>query len=113
LGVVNDELAEQAVVIFFKSGVSSALDASRIDEGRDVGSTVVFDRRLDGQVLTFEALDNGIVKDAETGSSWNILGEALDGPLAGKQLNQVVAFDHFWFAWQAFYPETEIFSFAE
>lgn len=113
LGVVNDELAEQAVVIFFKDGVSSALDAALIDEGRDVGSTVVFDRRLDDQVLTFEALENGSFLDTETGSTWNILGEALDGPLAGKQLTQVVAFDHFWFAWQAFFPETELFAFEE
>lgn len=112
-GVINDELAEQAVVIFFKGGVSSALDAALIDEGRDVGSTVVFDRRLDDQVLTFDALDNGLFKDAETGSTWNILGEALAGPLVGKQLPQVVAFDHFWFAWHAFYPETEIFALTE
>lgn len=113
LGVVNDELVEQAVVIFFKGGVSSALDAALIDEGRDVGSTVVFDRRLENQVLTFEALENGAFQDTETGSTWNILGAALGGPLAGKQLDQVVAFDHFWFAWQAFYPETELFVLVE
>ena len=110
-GVVNDDLADTPIVIFFKRGVSSALDTARIDQGRDVGSTVVFDRRLDNQMLTFAVLENGIFTDSETGSTWNILGEALDGPLAGKQLTQVVAFDHFWFAWQAFFPETEIFTF--
>lgn len=112
-GVVNDELAGTPVVIFFKRGVSSALDTARIDQGRDVGSTVVFDRRLDNQVLTFAALENGTFQDAETGSTWNFIGEALDGPLAGKQLTRVVAFDHFWFAWQAFFPKTELFALAE
>ncbi len=107
-GVLNDTLAGTPVAIFFKGGVSSALDTGRIDQGRDVGSTVVFDRRLDNQVLTFATLENGTFKDLETGSTWNFIGEALDGPLAGKQLTRVVAFDHFWFAWRAFFPETEI-----
>lgn len=112
-GVVNDELTATPIVIFFKRGVSSALDTARIDQGRDVGSTVVFDRRLDNQVLTFEVLENGSFKDAETGSTWNFIGVALEGPLAGKQLTRVVAFDHFWFAWRAFFPATEIFALAE
>ena len=111
--VANDEIGETPVVIFFKRGVSSALDTALIDQGRDVGSTVVFDRRLDDQVLTFEALENGTFKDTETASTWNIIGEATDGPLTGKQLTRVVAFDHFWFAWRAFFPETEIFTFTE
>lgn len=112
-GVVNDELAATPLVIFFKEGVSSALDTARIDQGRDVGSTAVFDRRLDNQVLTFAALENGSFRDTETGSTWNIIGEATDGPLAGKQLTRMVAFDHFWFAWHAFFPQTEIFALAE
>lgn len=112
-GVANDEIADTPVVIFFKQGVSSALDAARIDQGRDVGSTVVFDRRLENQVLTFAALENGTFTDTETGSTWNIIGEAIDGPLAGKQLTRVVAFDHFWFAWRAFFPQTAIFAFTE
>lgn len=112
-GVVNDEIAATPIVIFFKGGVSSALDTSLINQGRDVGGTVVFDRQLDSQVLTFEVMADGTFSDAETGSTWNIIGEAIAGPLAGKQLTRVVAFDHFWFAWQAFYPQTEIFTFDE
>lgn len=113
LSVINDAVGGTAIVIFFKHGVSSALDTARIDQGRDVGSTVVFDRRLDNRVLTFAALENGTFKDTETGSTWNIVGKALDGPLGGKQLTRVVSFDHFWFAWQAFFPATELFASAE
>ena len=109
-GVVNDELAGTPIVIFFKKGVSSALDTSLINQGRDVGGTVVFGRQLDSQVLTFEAMADGTFNDPETGSTWNIIGEAIAGPLAGKQLTRFIAFDHFWFAWQAFYPQTEIFT---
>ena len=107
-GVVNDELAATPIVIFFKQGVSSALDTALINQGRDVGGTVVFDRQVDNQVLTFQATVDGTFNDTETGSTWNIIGKAIAGPLAGKQLTRVVAFDHFWFAWQAFYPEREI-----
>ena len=107
-GVVNDEIGGTPLVIFFKGGVSSALDTPLINQGRDVGGTVVFDRQLDNQVLTFEAMADGTFNDTETGSTWNIIGEAIAGPLAGNQLTRVVAFDHFWFAWQAFYPQTEL-----
>jgi len=107
-GVVNDEVAGIPIVIFFKRGVSSALDTSLINQGRDVGGTVVFDRQLDNQVLTFQATMDGTFNDTETGSTWSIIGAAVAGPLAGKQLTKVVAFDHFWFAWHAFFPYTEL-----
>ncbi|RME46572.1 MAG: DUF3179 domain-containing protein, partial [Chloroflexi bacterium] len=40
---------------------------------------------------------------------WNILGEAISGPMQGKKLTPVVHGNHFWFAWAAFNPETAIF----
>ncbi len=75
---------------------------------RDVGSVSVFDAVLDGQRLTFSAAEGGFT-DIETGSTWNILGEATDGPLAGERLTKIVHGDHFWFAWAAFKPETLIY----
>ncbi len=42
----------------------------------------------------------------ETGSRWNVLGEAIDGPLKGAELRQLHAFPHLWFAWAAFFPDT-------
>jgi hypothetical protein len=47
--------------------------------------------------------------DEETGSSWNVLGQAIDGPLAGKSLTPIVHGDHFWFARAAFKPDTIIY----
>jgi hypothetical protein len=107
-GAINDRVGETPVVIFHKPGTASALDGADISASRDIGSAAVFDRRVGEQELTFSPHDDGTFRDAETGSTWNILGEAIDGELTGEQLEQIISFDHFWFAWQAFYPETRL-----
>lgn len=109
VGVVNDRVGEQDIVVFWEAGVSSALDAPDIDQGRDVGGTGVFDPQLDGTQLSFERREGTIV-DRETGSTWNITGQATDGELAGERLERVGHADHFWFAWAAFEPETRIWT---
>ena len=107
--VVNDEIGGAPIAVFHKSGTASALDSRSINEGKDIGSTAVFDRTLGDRVFTFEPADDGTFRDVETGSIWNILGEAIDGELAGQKLEQILSFDHFWFAWTAFFPETGLF----
>lgn len=45
-----------------------------------------------------------IVRDRETGSTWSGLsGEAIDGPLAGRRLQQLPTFYAFWFSWTDFF----------
>ncbi len=105
--VVNDVLGGEPLVVFFSKGTLSALDQSAIAASRDVGAGVVYSRILDGTELTFTALD-GMFVDDQTGSTWDIMGRALDGELAGKELTPVVHANHFWFAWAAFQPETRI-----
>lgn len=107
-GVIHDMQGGQDLVIFHVGGTASALDSPIIALGEDVGATGVFDPNLDGQKLTF-VREDGIIKDEQTGSSWNILGQAIDGPLAGETLEPIVHGDHFWFSWAAFRPETVIF----
>ncbi|MCY4064057.1 MAG: DUF3179 domain-containing protein [Chloroflexi bacterium] len=105
---VNDRVAGRDIVVFWQGGAVSALDETIIDLSRDVGMALMFDRQLDtGEILTFRFADGAIV-DEETGSHWNLFGEATDGPLAGARLRQLHAFPHFWFAWAAFYPDTMI-----
>ena len=108
-GVINDQVADTSLVIFHKSGTASALDSAIISEGRDIGSIGVFNRQLGDQLLTFESLGGGLFTDAETGSTWNILGQAIEGDLAGQELDDVISFDHFWFAWAAFFPDTGLY----
>ena len=107
-GVIHHTIDGKDLVIFFKPGTRSALDGSFIGESKEVGATGVFERGLDGQRLTFRALDSGF-EDEETGSRWNILGQAVAGPLTGQQLIPVIHANHFWFAWAAFRPNTEVF----
>lgn len=109
MGVINDQLGETPTAIFHKPGTASALDQATIADSRDVGSIGVFDRRLDGQTLSFVGVGEGIFQDEQTGSTWDILGRATDGPLAGSQLTQLIAFDHFWFAWAAFNAQTTVY----
>lgn len=76
-------------------------------EGRDVGATGVFVPVAGGRELSFEPGGDGFVDD-ETGSRWNVLGQAVDGPLDGTTLEPVTHLDTFWFAWSSFQPDTEI-----
>jgi hypothetical protein len=110
VGALNDTVADVPIVVLHKAGVASVLDAAVIAEGRDIGGIAVFERTLGNRVLTFAALADGTYQDEETGSTWNILGEATAGELMGSQLTQRVAFDHFWFAWVAFFPQTELYN---
>ncbi len=109
-GVVHDTFGGVDLAIFHRSGLASALDTSVISKGRDIGAVAVFERQLGDQLLTFSPNEDGTFSDAETGSTWDILGEATDGPLAGERLTAVLHFDHFWFAWAAFFPATELYS---
>jgi hypothetical protein len=107
--VVNDEIGDREIAVFFNSGTSSALGARRIAEAADVGAAGVFDRRHNGETLTFVA-DGDRIVDEETGSEWNILGVAVSGPLEGEALEPIVHGNHFWFSWAAFKPDTRIFT---
>lgn len=107
-GVLQDAQGGQDLVLFHVGGTASALDTRVIAEAKDVGATGVFDPNLDGQKLTFSK-DGDRIVDAETSSTWNILGQATDGPLAGQQLTPIVHADHFWFSWAAFRPDTIIY----
>src|SRR5437867_6352015 len=85
VGVINDRRGDQAMVIFYMPGTSSALDKSQIALGADVGATGVFEPRIDGRTLTFRREGTSIL-DNETGSTWNIFGQSDTGRLTGQHL---------------------------
>ena len=101
----NIVVADQDLVILWKAGQASALDAGLLDQGRDVGSVGVFSRVVDGRSLTFTTEGEQFV-DEETGSVWLINGEATSGPLAGTRLERVEHLDTFWFSWSTYQPDT-------
>ena len=81
-------------------------------------SVVVFDRRLDGEVLDFGAsgllYNSNLVmfdrRDAPADESlWSQLrGAAISGPAAGRRLTRVVSTVLPWGAWRALHPESTV-----
>lgn len=106
--VVEDTVGGERIVVFHQPGTVSALDEASIADSRDIGAAGVFTPAAAGQELTFRAEGDDIF-DNETNSRWNVLGKAVEGPLAGEELAPVVHGDHFWFAWSAFNPDTRVF----
>jgi thiol-disulfide isomerase/thioredoxin len=107
--VVNDTVGGVPIVVLWAPGTASALDAGSVAGGEDVGAATTFSRELDGQTLTF-VFDGDRIVDEQTGTEWDVLGQAVSGPLAGSQLTPVVSINHFWFSWVAFRPETRVYS---
>jgi len=105
--VMHRAIGEEEIVVFYRPGTISPLDTSTMVEGRDVGSTAVFRPFAQGLALTFEVAGAGF-RDHESGSTWNLLGEAIDGPLQGERLEPVVHGNHFWFSWASYRPDTVI-----
>lgn len=94
--VVNDEL--DGVQILIVSDIASRL-------------AIPYYRTLDDRVLTFSLVSTEPfeMRDDETGSLWNIKGQAVSGELEGARLVQKPAYNAFWFAWIVFWPQTSIF----
>jgi len=106
-GAINESFTGVNFVVLWAAGAASAVDARSISGGRDIGQSAVFDRRLGERVLTFERRD-GQFRDRETGSTWDLAGKAVAGPLVGQGLTPIPHGNHFWFAWVAFRPDTEL-----
>ena len=107
--VINDAIGESPVVAFFQTGIASALGDSVIDNAADLGTAGLYRSTLDGITLSFMPQEDGRFIDAQTGSTWNAYGEAIAGELQGRELEWINAFPHFWFAWAAFHPGTEVY----
>ncbi|MGH9259415.1 MAG: DUF3179 domain-containing protein [Acidimicrobiales bacterium] len=103
VGVVNLELDGRPVVAWHVPGTASALHRERVADGDDVGATGVF--FTDGSVF---ARDGPVFVDDATGTTWNVLGEAVRGPRKGEHLEPVTHLDTFWFAWSSYRPETAL-----
>ncbi len=105
--VLTVTLDGRELVVWHQRGQSSALDDATIAKGREIGTVGVFEPQVRDRRLTFAATGDGF-RDAQTGSTWNVSGEAVAGPLKGEQLDPVVHLDTFWFAWVAFQPKTTL-----
>ena len=106
--VVDYSRGDHEMVIFFNPNtLSSFVDRTTL-AFEEVGSSGVFNPNVDDQRLTFRP-DGDKFLDNETGSEWNIIGEAIQGPLTGTTLTPVLHGDYFWFAYGAFRPDTIVY----
>ena len=108
-GALRLDLDGTPVVAFHLPGTATPIESPQVAFGRDVGATGVFDSTVDGRVLSFVRKPSaassegpGAFIDDQTGSTWSVLGLALDGPLAGTQLEAIEHLDTFWFAAAAY-----------
>jgi hypothetical protein len=101
--VVNDVFEGVPVVVFWGAAdTADALDADQVADGQGIGTGIAFSPVVDGQTLTFTAVDDTTFRDDQTGSLWSLLGTAVDGPLVGSELGIIIHQNEFWFAWSAF-----------
>ncbi len=94
--VINDVVGDNQILVVFDNSS---------------GAGLVFDRVVDGETLTFSASDGDLsLTDTETGSTWDgFNGVAIDGPLAGTQLDRIKSTTVFWFGWADFHPDTLVY----
>ena len=107
---VNDEIADAPVVVFWGGDTADALDARSIADSQAIGTAIALSRTVEGQVLTFSSAGNDTFTDAETGSTWSLIGVSTAGQLAGSQLDTVQHRNEFWFAWAAFFGEAPVYT---
>ncbi|HHT9139875.1 MAG TPA: DUF3179 domain-containing (seleno)protein, partial [Candidatus Tripitaka californicus] len=100
--IINDRLGEVRIVVIYSKGRKTA---------------IVFNRTVDGRDLSFEKAEDAgdsYMRDKETNTLWLVLtGEAVEGGLKGKNLQQIPIMVSFWFAWIDYFPETKVFQDAE
>ncbi|MFQ5794364.1 MAG: DUF3179 domain-containing protein [Candidatus Bipolaricaulia bacterium] len=69
----------------------------------ETGGVRIFRRELDGEVLSFELREERLFDRSDR--EWRFTGESISGE---ANLEPINAPGHFWFAWTAFYPATEL-----
>lgn len=107
---VNDIVGGEPITVWWGAeDTADSLDAATTAGGASIGTGVAYLPIVAGQTLTFSAVGDVTFADAETGTTWNILGKAIDGPLAGSELELAVHQNEFWFAWTAFNPEGAVY----
>ncbi len=110
-GAINDVVGGEPVVVLWGApDTADPLDTGRIADGRAIGAVLAFSRRVDGDTLSFSPNGAGGFVDEQTGSTWNLLGRAVDGRWEGRTLQPVLHTNEFWFAWAAFHATGRLYA---
>jgi hypothetical protein len=95
-GVVEETVGKVPVTVWYDAGQRSA---------------AAFDARVDGTALHFERLvdtTGAQFRDRESGSLWNLDGQAVSGPRQGRRLARPTSLLTEWYGWFAHHPATTI-----
>lgn len=99
--VINDTLDERNILVVWYG-------AERL--------AVAYSRDYARQTLNFERIPSTsqtypfMLQDLETGSTWDLKGRAIAGPLRDSVLEQIPGHGAFWFAWITFWQDTEVYA---
>ena len=82
-----------------------------IHRNNETGSIMVYDRKVDENVIYFEKnTTQDFAIDNTTNTRWDLKnGIGINGSMKGKALRPVKFLVVYWFVWADYYPETEIF----
>ena len=105
--VTTGRIKKRGFVIFFDPSAVTTMGAEQIAESKKVGAVGVFSPELGGKQLKFRH-KRGKIVDKDTGSTWNLFGMAMEGPLAGQRLEPIEHGVYYAFAWLVFNPDTEV-----
>ena len=74
---------------------------------------IAYSRTLDQAILAFDAGRSraGVLRlvDRESGTTWDVEGNALSGPLTGNSLTFVPSLISEWYGWSGYHPETTLY----
>jgi len=81
--------------------------------GDDGKSVRAFAPEVDGRFIELFVLPGSAplrFRDGTTGSTWDFRGVAIDGPLAGKQLQPLGVIKDYWFNWKHYHPAGRLYN---
>lgn len=97
-----NELVKKKIIQDSIAGLSIVLALEK-----DTASFHVYDRRVNGAVLSFQKDNNNdVLIDQNTNSTWNMDGVCIAGPLKGEKLMAVQSYQEFWHSWRTFHRNT-------
>ena len=122
--VINDRVGDRAVLVLYDAETATAIPYSRVVRGQLLTFRILSrtgDLRLSSELRRAQTSASSVESssrrslplafaDVETGSEWNMRGEALAGPLKGAQLEQIPAYNSMWFGWSAYWPQTRLWN---
>ncbi|MHA1977174.1 MAG: DUF3179 domain-containing protein [Candidatus Hodarchaeales archaeon] len=107
--VLNDILSNQSIFLIFDAANELVLTYNSSNPNPSENNSILHFTQVETNLPESKTFGFPVFQD-QTGTIWNFLGKAIDGPYDGSSLQQLPSYNAFWFAATALYPELEIFT---